>query len=68
MALFRRLDTAENRAFWEFVDKVSADVRSWPEFQRGGWAEHHLCGETCRHGNGKQACADVRASSTGAGE
>lgn len=31
----RRLDTDEDRRFWQAVDEAAAEVRTWPAWKRG---------------------------------
>jgi chromosome segregation ATPase len=35
MALRRNRDTAEARAYWDFVERTARDVASWPAWMRG---------------------------------
>lgn len=34
MSKVRKDDTEETREFWEFVDKTSEEVKSWPEWKK----------------------------------
>ncbi len=32
----RDLSTKDNREFWKFVDKTSAEIEKWPEWKKAG--------------------------------
>jgi hypothetical protein len=34
--LRKNKDTVENREFWEYVEKTSAEVQNWPAWKIGG--------------------------------
>jgi hypothetical protein len=39
MKLKRNKADAESRAYWEFVEETAKEVRSWPEWMKGGETE-----------------------------
>jgi hypothetical protein len=36
MSSFKKMDTEENRRFWEFLERNKKVVDSWPEWMRRG--------------------------------
>ena len=37
MKLIRNLDTKEGREFWASVEKIAAEVATWPAWMRGAY-------------------------------
>ena len=46
MVMTKNKSTAENRAYWDFVEKTAEQVRHWPKWA-GGDAEEPVCCPTC---------------------
>jgi hypothetical protein len=34
--IIRRMDTPENRRWWEEAERIAREVRSWPAWKRAG--------------------------------
>lgn len=36
MKVSRKMDDAESREYWEFVERTAREVETWPTWMRGG--------------------------------
>lgn len=65
--ILRDRSTQENRDYWDFIEKIAAEVREWPEWKQGT-AQHFFCnidgGGRCTRGNGTQTCVEFMAGTT----